>query len=166
IFRDGVSKQKVGTKEFAEAVVARMGKLPETLRPASYAQGSGIVAGRSVAERPQVKKGLVGVDVFLHWNDRDPNKLGAALKKLDGDGLQLSVISNRGEKVWPGGMQETFCTDHWRCRYLAPEKGGAVTHQQILNLLGRVAGAGFDFIKTENLNTFDGQPAYSQSQDS
>src|SRR5499425_2462392 len=31
IHKDGVSKQKVGTKEFAEAVVARLGKLPQKL---------------------------------------------------------------------------------------------------------------------------------------
>jgi isocitrate dehydrogenase len=164
VFREGVSKQKVGTKEFAEAVVARLGKKPETLAPVSYAKGSGIVAGRAAEIRPAGKKDLVGVDVFLHHADRDPNKLGEAVKKLDGNGLTLSVISNRGEKVWPDGLPETFCTDHWRLRYLAAEKGTTVGFKQITNLLDRIADAGFDYIKTENLYNFDGQPAYSQSQ--
>src|SRR6185312_8239208 len=39
IFKEGTSKQKVGTKEFAEAVVARLGQRPEHLKPASYAKG-------------------------------------------------------------------------------------------------------------------------------
>src|SRR3954447_19867244 len=38
IFKEQVSKQKVGTKEFAEAVVARLGKKPEKLKPASYSR--------------------------------------------------------------------------------------------------------------------------------
>ena len=32
-----MSKQKVGTREFAQAVVARLGKKPETLKEAKYA---------------------------------------------------------------------------------------------------------------------------------
>ena len=37
IFAEGVSRQKVGTKEFAQAVVDRLGKTPETLKPIHYA---------------------------------------------------------------------------------------------------------------------------------
>ena len=37
IFTEGISKQKVGTKEFAHAVVARLGQKPNTLKPVSYA---------------------------------------------------------------------------------------------------------------------------------
>src|SRR5581483_8214495 len=36
IFVEGVSKQKVGTKEFAEAVIARLGQKPEQLKAVSY----------------------------------------------------------------------------------------------------------------------------------
>jgi len=36
IFAEGVSTQKVGTKEFAQAVVDRIGKLPEKFKPVVY----------------------------------------------------------------------------------------------------------------------------------
>src|SRR5262245_37652977 len=36
IFLEGTSKQKVGTKEFADAVVKRMGQKPEKLKPVAY----------------------------------------------------------------------------------------------------------------------------------
>src|SRR3989440_10791095 len=36
IFTEGVSKQRVGTREFAEAVVARLGQEPEILKPVYY----------------------------------------------------------------------------------------------------------------------------------
>jgi isocitrate dehydrogenase len=40
----------------------------------------------------------------------------------------------------------------------------AVTHEQIIGLLGRVRQAGYDFIKMESLCNFDGQPGYSLGQ--
>jgi len=166
IFDESVSKQKVGTKEFAQAVVDRLGKKPHTLKVVAYKQnGEAEVFGGEtiVKERSDTKKDLVGVDVFLDWLKGSPDNLGEALSKVVGD-LQLVMISNRGVKVWPGGKSETFCSDHWRCRFVAQDKGSAITHQQIIDLLARVAGAGFDFIKTENLCNFDGERGYSLDQ--
>src|SRR5215207_2095221 len=37
IYKEGVSKQKVGTKAFSQAVIARVGQKPEKLKPVSYA---------------------------------------------------------------------------------------------------------------------------------
>jgi isocitrate dehydrogenase len=65
-------------------------------------------------------------------------------------------------RVWPDGLDETFCTDHWRARYRSP--GPVVTHAQIAALLTRLAGTGLDFIKVENLCTFDGEPGFSTGQ--
>jgi isocitrate dehydrogenase len=73
------------------------------------------------------------------------------------------MISNRGVAVWPGGHAETFCSDHWRCRFMS-EGDGPVTAFQTISLLGRIANAGFDAIKTENLYTFDGQVGFTLSQ--
>lgn len=164
IFREGVSRQKVGTKEFAEAVVARLGQTPQTLKPVSYAAGESIPPGGAAAVRPPARKETVGVDVFLAWDEagRDPNVLGEKLRQLNGDGLELMMISNRGQKVWPNGSPETFCVDHWRARFMST--GGALHHGQIVRLLERVANDGFDFIKTENLCTFDGEPGFSLGQ--
>ena len=74
--------------------------------------------------------------------------------------MPLQLITNRGSKVWPGGWPETFAIDQWRCRFLGND-GAAITHEQIIKLLQRLAGAGFDFIKTESLFNFDGSPGYS-----
>lgn len=164
IFKDGVSKEKVGTKEFADAVVARLGQMPEMLAPVSYAQGSGLVKAGSVTIHPPAKKELIGVDVFLHHHDRDAEALGNTLQQVNGGGVKLVMISNRGQKVWPQGLPETFCTDHWRCRFMAEAEGALVTHGQVIELLQRVAAAGFDFIKTENLYVFDGEKGFSLGQ--
>ena len=164
IFREGVSKEKVGTKEFGEAIVARLGQQPQTLKAVSYASGESIPPGAAITVRPPAKKEIIGVDVFLAWDkaNRDPNVLGEAVKVVDGKGVKLKMISNRGQKVYPDGLPETFCVDHWRCRFLATD--GTISHAQIISLLQRVADAGFDFIKTENLCSFDGEKGYSLGQ--
>src|SRR6476660_1729479 len=66
IFDEGVSKQKVGTKEFAQAVAERMGKRPHTLKAVNYNQedSAGEIYGETIVmERSDTKKDLVGVDV-------------------------------------------------------------------------------------------------------
>ena len=75
------------------------------------------------------------------------------------------MISNRGLKVWPDGNPATFCTDHWRCRFKAESSLMAgITHEELVGLLGRVVSTGLDFIKTENLYTFDGTLGFTPGQ--
>jgi isocitrate dehydrogenase len=103
--------------------------------------------------------------VFLSWRDGTPAALGEVVKKCDTPHLHLQTITNRGLTVWPKSHPETFCTDHWVCRYFPPAPG-PIKHQHIADLLSKLAANGFDFIKTENLCTFDGQVSYSQAQGS
>lgn len=166
IFDESVSKQKVGTNEFASAVIERLGQTPQILTPRKYkAADADSLATTATASTATPKKELVGVDVFLDWTQGSANDLGGKLSEMSGDGLKLTMISNRGVKVWPEGHAETFCSDHWRCRFRS-ESGGdeAVSHAQVISLLGRVAGAGYDFIKTEGLYTFDGERGFSLDQ--
>lgn len=153
----------VGTREFAEAVIHRLGIAPEQLRPASLDARKGGLRPRQSVRRSPARKDLVGVDVFLNWRDGLPAELGRALAQTAGEPFELLMITNRGVKVWPEGFPETFCTDHWRCRFMRkPEQ--TLKHQDIIELLGRMSKAGFDFIKTEHLCTFDGEPGYSMGQ--
>ena len=118
-----------------------------------------------LTKRPKADKQLVGVDVFLDWDEenRDPNALGAKVKDLDVGGLKLNIITNRGVKVYPDGHPETFCSDHWRCRFMK-EDGGVVMHEEILKLMHEILKLGLDFIKTEHMYTFDGDRGYSLAQ--
>jgi len=163
VFRDGVSRQKVGTREFAQAVVSRLGRRPEKLKAARYSAGQRS-EGDAAAARESLRKETIGVDVFLDWKPGKADELGRALAPLAGEGVKLSAISNRGIDVWPGGFPETFLSDHWRCRFLADGTAPVtLSHGAIAQLLARIAAAGFDFIKTENLCAFDGKKAYSSA---
>lgn len=163
IFEDGVSTEKVGTKEFAQAVIARMGQKPEKLKPVSYASAGNKPFQIKVTPQAPAKIETVGVDVFLHHDDRDPGKLGESLKNVKAGNMTLNMITNRGVKVWPGGFSETFCTDHWRCRFKSDELSGN-PYEAIIDLQQQITNAGFRIIKTENLCTFDGKPAFSAGQ--
>ena len=162
IFVKGVSKEKVGTKEFADAIIARLGQQPQTLKAVNYKsvprKPASILATSSVSKE---KKDLVGVDVYLDWHDGTPDQLGASFERVQSEGLELKWIANRGAKVWPHGLPDTFYTDHWRCRFMPQTPGDTITHSQIVALLQHVEDAGFDFIKIENLYNFDGHTGYS-----
>lgn len=162
IFKEGTSKEKVGTKEFADAVIERLGQTPEQLQPVSYDASIGKIKVQ-LKERPQAEKKLVGMDVFLHWNGKNPDTLGEGLKEIMVGKIKLKMITNRGTKVWPGGHPETFCTDHWRCRFLCEEMSEC-GYQGFLFLLQQISKAGYDVIKTENLYTFNGEPGFSAGQ--
>lgn len=165
IFKEGVSKQQIGTKEFAQAVVARLGQKPAILKPVNYASAP----RRPLTERPPYvrsteKRELVGADIFLAFTGQ-PDELAARLQPLEGDGLKLEMLSNRGMKVWPGGLQETFTVDVYRCRFQLPQDGpGAIPHAAVIALLDRLTRAGLEFVKFEGLYNFDGQPGFSRGQ--
>ncbi|MFO7726338.1 MAG: hypothetical protein R6V45_12395, partial [Oceanipulchritudo sp.] len=163
IHKEAISKEKAGTRAFTEAVIARLGQKPETFEPVAFTN-RGIHIELPV--HPRKAKKLRGVDVFIDWSasDRDPEVIGKGLEKVNGDGLHLKLITNRGVKVYPHGLEETFCTDHWRCRFMATDEEKGCSHSQISSLMLRVANAGFDFIKTEHLYTFDGERGYSLAQ--
>lgn len=162
IYRPGLSQQLAGTEGFTNAIIERLGQTPKTLEPVKYHAGG--INVDPLPTRPSVKE-LVGVDVFLHWDEvnRDPNVLGKGLEQATPAPFALKMITNRGVKVYPDGLPETFCTDHWRCRFM-PAAGDAVAFPQVLELLRAIHGAGYDVIKTEHLYTFDGQRGYSLGQ--
>lgn len=161
IYRDGVSKKRVGTEEFTQAVIERMGEAPKTLEKQTYGKGAsgGIKIPAPKTVKPQAKK-LVGVDVYLDWTGK-PDDLAAIAELVAGDRFELEMISNRGMKVWPGGAEETFCSDHWRLRYKSKNK---MSHSHILDLVDALAAENLDFIKIDNLYTFDGEKGFTQAQ--
>ena len=162
IFTEGRSAQRVGTRGFAEAVIARLGQRPATLAPVTYAADAEPFTMPVVTPREPAAKTLVGVDVFIQSRGAVA-EIAAKLQRAENNSIKLTMITNRGVVVWPTGMPETFHTDHWRCRFEALP-GKQFNKAMILELLGKVHYAHLDFIKTELLFTFDGKPGYSLGQ--
>ena len=162
IYKEGISKQKVSTKEFTQAVIENLGQKPTLLKEVSYANNAALTLPKYV-RKPSAKKELVGVDLFLHWDGLNPDELAQRVKKIECSGLKLTMITNRGIKVWPDGFKETFCTDHWRCRF-KNSYAFEVSKTSIIELLFNADKEGLDVVKTENLYQFNGKEAFSLGQ--
>lgn len=162
IYKPELSKEKVGTKAFAQAVIERLGQQPSKFKPVTYEATEGIKL-IPYTRKEYAKKKLKGVDAFVDWNGVNPNELAEVLTKITTDNLKLTMITNRGIKVWPKGFKETFCTDHWRCRFMT-DNGAEVSKEEIISILSQAEGLNMDVIKTENLYEFDGKPAFSLGQ--
>lgn len=166
IYQDGMSTKKVTTSEFAQEVIARMGQSPEKLPVSNLSAGNGTITIPQYVRKVK-KKTLIGVDVFLDWAGSDPNEIGDNLSKVDAHNIALKMITNRGVKVYPDGIPETYCTDHWRCRFVnfdSDKNYQPVSYEQVVDLLSKCHAAGFEVIKTENLYEFDGKIAFSLGQ--
>lgn len=162
IYKEGVSSKKVGTREFAEAIIENLGQKPSQLKPVSYSKNVTLNLPK-YQRKPSRTKALQGVDLFVHWNGNNADELAKTVELLGNDEVKLSMITNRGIKVWPEGFPETFCTDHWRCRFKSAN-GDTIRKDHIIGLLSGAEAAGIDVIKTENLYSFDGIPAFSLGQ--
>src|SRR5437660_642099 len=154
IYIEGISRKKVGTKEFADAVIAHLGQQPQILKAVQYKSAPEQRLDAYASQEAAKQKDLVGVDIYLHWKRGNAQELGRLVQRINGDGLVLKAITNRGAAVWPQYAPEVFCTDHWRCRFQPATPGSTITHSQIISLLHRLAEAGFDFVHTENLYNF------------
>ncbi len=162
IYDEKTSAKRVGTKEFAKAVISNLDQKPKILKSVSYDETGPLQLPATVRKKP-VSKVLKGVDVFVHWPGSNPNEIASKLQSLESNQLSLQVITNRGVKVWPNGFEETFCTDHWRCRF-ATSTDANVEKIEILNILNSAIINNIDVIKTENLYFFDGKQAFSMAQ--
>ena len=162
IYKEGLSSQKVDTDGFEAALIERLGQKPTKFPVVELSEARPI----NIKLKPTapVKKELLGVDVFLNYDEagRDPDVLGARMEAISTENLKLKVISNRGVQVYPDGKPEIFKSDHWIVRFMAIKD--TASHIDIIELLGRITNAGLDFIKMENLYLMDGVRAYTLAQ--
>lgn len=163
IFNETVSTKKVSTSEFAQEVISRLGHKPKKLPEVKY-PGNAEKIKVSLEPSTKQEKTLDGFDVFIDCDDRNPDNLGEKLQQATANSkLTLKMITNRGVKVFPDGNPLTFCTDHWRCRFLK-DADGTIGPMDLIDTLKAIAESNLEIIKTENLYQFDGERGYSLGQ--
>lgn len=173
VFQDGLSKHLATCTEFTDALIARLDDEPKYLkmrsRSGSYApsvDSPKFNLPQTPRQFPQPSKALVGVDIFVDWeeSDRDAEVLAKQLVVPLGEmGLDLQMISNRGVKVWPNGNPATYKVNHWRCRIMG-NKPGDISNAKIAATMRAIDDVGLDVIKTENLYFYDGKAGFSLGQ--
>jgi isocitrate dehydrogenase len=161
LHREGLSEREVTTDEFTDAIIARLGAAPARLRPAAFE--THLV---SVPEQPRraVVRERVGIDVYVCWDeaDRAPGVLAERLRAaVASSPLRLTLITNRGVEVHPGGFPEGLVTDHWRCRFLAPEDATPVALEGALAVPQLIAATGIEVVGSDVLQRVDGRDGFS-----
>ncbi len=163
IFKEGKSFLKLGTKEFADSIIERLGQAPSKLTKVDYKN--------TIAEKEKVreyvinrdeKKELIGVDIFFDLEGLSTHEIASKIEALKA-GLELKTIAVKGLKVWPAKEDGKIFSDHWCCRFMKSDSA-VITHEEIADLLKKFSDAKMDFIKTENLYVFDGERGYSLAQ--
>jgi len=160
IFTEGKSRKKVGTKEFAQAVVKFLGETPKTLPTVTYQENTKIAPLVTTHYIKESTRDLIGIDVFIYSKDTADLVIQKSSDVTSID-LKLKMISNRGVRIWPNGHPETSCIEQWRLRFTHVNDKQRISHEHILALLKSLHNEGFDVIKTENLYVIDNEPGYS-----
>jgi isocitrate dehydrogenase len=158
------TKQIVGTEDFSKAVVEALGKEPSVLNSKRLSK-SGVVApivlSQEIDVQPAVKQ-FEGIDIFIDERQLHAEALAERFATLKYGALHLEAITNRGIQVWPQGLPNIVCSDHWRCRFVLKGQGKAVVvAEEISALLLSISKLDLDVVKTENLYSFDGKNQFS-----
>ena len=160
IYKEGKSKQKVGTKEFGKAVIERLGHKPTELKSVNYEHNQSIHFHEPTLTKANEKRELIGVDLYFYAK-KTAKEMKKSLEKISAAPFKLEYIGNRGARLFPDGLEQTFCIEQFRARFIA--KG--CTPQDLVAIQSKAIEAGFDIIKTENLYLFDEKPGFSNAQD-
>jgi isocitrate dehydrogenase len=149
IYNEKLSKKKVGTKAFAQAVIERIGKKPCQLKTSSY---------KKLAEKtffstfaPPLRK-LIGFDIFVfHEEGIESLKNKCAPSTF----YKLQSISVRGTQVWPLKYIQENAYCEYRLRFFLTEQN--LDHKNIYNFLNQLD---LEILSFETLYTFDGEKGY------
>ena len=151
IFQQGVSRKKVGTKEFSEEIINRLGDQPQKLKPVNYKKIKKIET-YTIPQAQDLKKECVGADIFFDKkNVSDCASLVSLLKTFETD-LKLNSLKCRGLEVWPGPETRLMLSDHWAARFLSPRP---VPLKKVLDLMLKMEENQFKCIKMEGLFSFN-----------
>jgi isocitrate dehydrogenase len=152
----------VGTKEFAQAIVARLGQQPEKLPAVQYEKAKQVhqTTQHSAKATSEIKKEFIGVDIFIQW-ESTADELATHLTSLVMPHVKLTFISNRGVKVWPTKLPETLCSDCWRCRFMRKDKKHSLSYQEIIDLLQAISSQKLEIAQVQSLYLFDAQHGFT-----
>lgn len=164
IYNEKTSAKKLGTKEFAEEVVKRLGQQPNRLKVVDYKNNEqdDVSKQKTYSINMHEVKTLVGVDIYVDIHAKSIQEVAKKMTAINSGNLSLKSIASKGLILWPREDDFVVEADHWCCRYI-PESG-VITHDQITHILNEIAKAGVDFIKVENLYEYDGKRGYSLAQ--
>ncbi len=179
IYNEKTSQKKLGTKEFAQAVIANLGGEPKELAKADF---KNLEADKNTENKKpdvvlNIKKSLIGFDLFIDWQD-EFDALLALINKMESEKFEIKMITAKGLVLWPQidkHNQPTYPKGQTILRFIGKgitgknsndiiAKDKTVSHQDLIEVLNMFVNHQVDFIKYEGLYLFDGKPGYSSGQ--
>jgi isocitrate dehydrogenase len=156
------SHDPVGTIAYTNAVIDNLGKHPtvgerRVSRPLVMPDRN----WRPRQVQAKVRK-VVGMEVLIEEPTMTAAEVGAAVESCtDGSPLKLALISSRGNKVYPGEIDDVEMIETWRCRFLCADESMEMKDDQIFRLLSCL-GETFRWSNVQKLQVFDGEPGYTK----
>jgi isocitrate dehydrogenase len=177
IFNEKISKKKVGTQEFADEVIKRLGEKPSQLPVASFSKIVQKSEQKISPEKISAKKSLIGFDLYVDWQ-QEFDDLIALLNKMESEKFEVKMISAKGLLLWPHldkHMAPNFTKGLASLRFVGKGITGknssdiidankTIVHRDIIEMLQILEQQKLDFVKYEGLYLFDGKPAYTSGQ--
>jgi isocitrate dehydrogenase len=176
IYNSNTSKQKVSTTEFTRVVITNLGNLPQKLNVANFQPTQKSMAKSYVAIKSSETRLLIGCDVFINWQASDINVLLEKLSTLDNKNFVLKTISAKGLALWPSeAVLSQVSSDFLMLRFMGQKITGEsstkiinpnlfVSNLNILQLLQELTEKNIDFVKIENLYSFNNIACFSSGQ--
>jgi len=161
------SKPSFNTTQFAEAIIANLGKkpkfnakpvvpnMPGTPTPFKLQQNAMMVTKGTVAEN------IIGVDMFIE-SEEQPQVIAQKCQRHAGVKFNLVNISNRGTQVWPTGSVYTNLVNQYNVRFETLD-GSPLNQVDIIGLYVSLSG-NFKICSLELLNAWGEKKAYSLAQ--
>ncbi len=161
LYKEKRSKQKVGTKEFAEAVIDNLGKKPAELTIGSGSDSkinldSKINKVQDNYEQDYKVKKLVGSDITLAW-DKSSN-VDQIVGLFESSNPQIIAIYSKGLAIWPGSSKSS--SDQITCRFIANSEKKPITNSDVNDLLIKLEENTFDVVRMDKLYLYDGKEGF------
>ncbi len=179
IYNKKTSSKKVGTKEFTNSIIDRLGQEPAKLPISNFKEIDENSTKRTNIYREEVAKDkeLIGFDLFIDWQDEFEDLI-SFINIIESEKLEIKIITAKGLIMWPiidKQDQNIYPKGQTILRFIGKGIVGktsnqiintkkTIEHDDIINMLQVFSDKKVDFIKYEGLYTFGGKAGYSSAQ--
>jgi isocitrate dehydrogenase len=159
IFNQEISKKKVTTTEFTNAIIENFNQLPTKLTNKYKSITNQQIKINEKLKNNETKE-VIGADFYIKIEFN--LELVEKLKNLS-ETLKLHMISSRGLVVWPK-LQNISKMDFYRFRFLRVDDKKNISQKDILNLYSKLCELKFDILSVINLSTYDDKIGFTLAQ--
>ncbi len=177
IFDESSSAKKVGTTEFTNELIKRIGEEPKTLEIANFKEAKESEQSGKGYNSSHEERSLIGFDLYIEWQQELADLIDL-LNNMGSDIFEIKAISAKGLLLWPHidkHNEPTYNKGQTVLRFIKKGICGKnstdiinaqleISHNDIIDVLGLCSSQNIDFTKYEGLYLFDGQPGYTPSQ--